>query len=262
MSLLFRVLRILFVLNGAFFGLWLQKGWRTASLYLRGLYKLYLYPHSMGSGLTLVPPVNPEEVISDAASTGVEVLHPLPRPGGMRMDELMMLCLLVRDRQPQRLVEIGTADGRTTLNLALHAPDDAEILTFDLPPKAPSAISESGPDYRQLDIAEPGGLFRGHSLASKIHPIRQDSTTFDWSPYEGTVDFVFIDGAHDYASVRKDTENALRVVRPNGVILWHDYNNPVVDDVTVWLNELCQQLPLVWFAGTTLAFLQVRQVPK
>ena len=64
-----------------------------------------------------------------------------------------------------------------------------------------------------------------------------------------------------YASVRRDTENALRVVRPGGVVLWHDYNVFSVLGVTRWLNELRMERPLVWLAGTTLACLRLPSAP-
>lgn len=67
------------------------------------------------------------------------------------------------------------------------------------------------------------------------------------------MDFVFVDGAHDYQSVRKDTENALRLLRPGGVILWHDYG--VAEGVTLCLNELAKDLPLVWLKDTAFACL-------
>lgn len=156
--------------------------------------------------------------------------------------------------QPKRLVEIGTAEGRTTINIALHSPQDSEVITLDLPPEAPSAEPESGDDYRQLGIPKPGILSKNHPLSQKIRLILADSTKFDWKPYEGSVDFVFIDGAHDYESVQKDTENAMKIVRTGGVIIWHDYG--VVDGVTRCLNELATQLPICYISGTSLAHMR------
>lgn len=39
-----------------------------------------------------------------------------------------------------------------------------------------------------------------------------------------SIDFVFIDGSHDYTSVVKDINNYLPKVAPGGVIGGHDYN--------------------------------------
>lgn len=252
-----RSLKSLFVLNLATLWLLLREGRKMAVAYMRQAYTLYLHRAFLPLRTT-VPPLLPSVVVTelfpDIDLSQVELLFPLPRPGGIALEELVIIACLVRHLKPKRLVEIGTAEGRTTLNLALHAPADAEIFTFDLPPTHLDAtVAESGLNYQQMGIPEPGCLFRNHPLADKIRLILADSTQFDWSPFEGSVDFVFIDGAHDYWSVRKDTENALRLLRPKGVILWHDYG--VVEGVTLWLNELAKDLPLVWLKDTTFACL-------
>jgi predicted O-methyltransferase YrrM len=187
--------------------------------------------------------------------TRIELLHALGRPGGVRPDELVILSALVRHLQPRRLVEIGTAEGRTTLNLVHHAPADAEVITLDLPPSAPDATLESGKDYRQMGIESPGSLIRDHPLATRIRPILADSTRFDWGPYARSVDFAFIDGDHSYEGVRQDSENLLGAMRDGGVLLWHDYG--VADGVTRHLNELARQWPVVVLAGTSLACLRL-----
>ena len=252
-----RVRRILSMLSPALFGLWITRGRKEAISFYYGTNKLYLEPAALGCNTTSVPRIGFEQLVPTEKVTGLEMLYPCARPGGVSVNELMMLCLFVRHRQPQRLVEIGTADGRTTINLALHSPQNAEIFTFDLPPEAPQAALESGPDFRQLHIPQTGNLFSQHPSGAKIRRILHDSTTFDWTPYQRSIDFVFIDGAHDLGSIRKDTENALRVVRPGGTIFWHDYNNPVVPDVTAWLNELGHRHPVKWINETTLAYLKI-----
>ena len=245
------------VFNLATLWLFLREGKKMAVAYLRQTWTLYLY-RALLPLRTTVPPLLPSASVTEQFPgidlSRVELLFPSPRPGGVSVEELVILACLVRHLQPKRLVEIGTAEGRTTLNLALHTPPEAEIFTLDLPPTHLSPVaSESGPNYRQLGIPEPGCLFRDHPLSAKIRLILADSTQFDWSPFEGSVDFVFIDGAHDYESVRQDTENALRILRPGGVILWHDYG--VADGVTLCLNEQVKRLPLVWLKDTTLACL-------
>ncbi|MFA0753532.1 MAG: hypothetical protein IMHGJWDQ_001308 [Candidatus Fervidibacter sp.] len=253
-SFLRRLSRLLFVTNPAAFWLLLREGKEMAISYLYQVWTIYLWRkflYMREDVPCLLPEGTVSEMFPDVDLTQVTLLFPLPRPGGVQTHELALLVAIVRTLQPKRLVEIGTAEGRTTINLALHSPPDAEIITLDLPPDAPGSSPESGADYRQMGIPEPGVLFRNHPLAAKIRLLLADSTKFDWSPYERSVDFVFIDGAHDYESVRKDTENALRIVREGGIILWHDYS--IFKGVTLCLNELRQRLPVVWIQGTTLA---------
>jgi hypothetical protein len=48
-----------------------------------------------------------------------------------------------------------------------------------------------------------------------------------------------------------DTGKALTMVRPGGLVLWHDYS-PECPGVFRALNELATQVPLVHIQGTTL----------
>ncbi|MEX1187615.1 MAG: class I SAM-dependent methyltransferase, partial [Bacteroidia bacterium] len=52
-----------------------------------------------------------------------------------------------------------------------------------------------------------------------------DSRSFDFTPYEGKSDLVFIDGDHHFDSVVEDTRTAFRLVSEKGIIVWHDYSN-------------------------------------
>jgi hypothetical protein len=256
-SIIRRIMRLLFVTNLAAFYLLLREGKRKAFAYLHQIWTIYIWRQALALRSThplLLPEIPIEMLYPSIDLSQIELLHPLPRAGGVRVDELVIISAIVRHLKPKRLVEIGTAEGRTTLNLALHSPQDSEVITLDLPPDASPAKPESGCDYRQMGIPEPGVLFKNHPLSQKIRLILADSTKFDWKPYEGGVDFVFIDGAHDYESVKKDTENALKIVKIGGVILWHDYG--VVDGVTKCLNEIATQLPICFISGTSLAHLR------
>ncbi|MCX7778121.1 MAG: class I SAM-dependent methyltransferase, partial [Armatimonadetes bacterium] len=171
------------------------------------------------------------------------------------MRELIIICAIVRALNPKLIVEIGTCEGRTTINMALHSPEDAQLITLDLPPDSPpqgqKGAIEGGLDYRQMGIPKPGLLFENHPLKRKIKLVLADSTKFDWTPYEGLVDLVFVDGAHDYESVAKDSENALSITKEGSVILWHDYG--VVEGVTAALNKLSERYPIKHIDGTSIA---------
>ncbi len=163
--------------------------------------------------------------------------------------ELATLCGLVRHLDAHRVLEIGTFDGGTTLNLAENLPDDGVVTTVDLPPDWRARDSNHDPG----NVPEPsmvGHKFRATTVAKRIRQVFGDSTRLDWRELGGPFDVIFIDGCHEYESVRQDTANALRVVRPGGVILWHDYGviesvSRAVDDSTVARGVLL---------GTSLAF--------
>lgn len=178
--------------------------------------------------------------------------------GNVRVSELSILCSLAADcRDNTNIIEIGTFDGRTTLNLALNSPPGCRIFSLDLPPgEIPGDIN---PGERHLAIQsghvrriEPYRTTHPDAI-SKIVLLQGNSMTFDWRPYERSCSLVFVDASHAYDYVRKDSEAALRLINPDGVIVWHDYG--VWKDVTLALETLDRErsLGLRNIRGTSLA---------
>lgn len=157
----------------------------------------------------------------------------------------------------EEIVEIGTFDGRTTLNLALNSAPQYPVFTLDLPPgRAPRFALE---EAERVLVEKPasGRHFRdaGPEWAGVTARIRQlfgDSATFDWSPHAGRAGLVFVDGSHAYNYVIADTDTALRLVANKGMVIWHDYG--VWDGVTRALEEIeaSRQLGLRHVRGTSL----------
>jgi hypothetical protein len=174
--------------------------------------------------------------------------------------ELKVLCNVVKLYQPKTLFEIGTFEGRTTLNMALNTAEDARIYTLDLP------SSELDSTQMEIEAAEvayvkktvSGARFLNHPVRTKIKQLLGDSATFDYTPYRDQMDFVFVDGSHAYDYVLSDTRKAIDLIKPTGgVILWHDYTNWL--GVQQGLNELYRQNPvfgrLKHIGGTSIVML-------
>ena len=109
--------------------------------------------------------------------------------------------------------EIGTWRGESVANLADVAP---HCVTFNLPKESIIELTHN-PLYADL-----------HSFFSKnleqVEQVYGDSQTFDFKPYLGNFDMVFVDGDHHYESVKKDTETAFKLLKgEQGIIVWHDY---------------------------------------
>ena len=189
---------------------------------------------------TLVPVTPLDEVIS--RQTALEIHDPLGAGGNVSLLELAVIGSLIHRGNPARLMEIGTLDGRTTLNMAANSAPHAAIFTLDLPDQ-PS-----------------GTCLIGHPLAAKITQISGDSTKFDWSPYNGTLDFVFVDADHTYPFVLSDSRQALKLLRDGrGTIMWHDYATWDWEGTTRALNDLYVEgqafSRLRHIAGTSLVYL-------
>lgn len=170
----------------------------------------------------------------------IEVQEPHWTDGNVSTEELIFIAKLARQYKPNRLFEIGTFDGRTTLNLACNCPPDAKVYTLDLPNENRSVkkpVASDG-DMSFVNKVATGYRFHGTDHENKITQLYGNSATFDFSPYENKMDFVFIDGAHTYEYILNDSEKALRLLRGRqGIILWHDYKW-VWDDVRKALNKL------------------------
>ena len=69
-----------------------------------------------------------------------------------------------------------------------------------------------------------GTKFRGSAMEPRVKQLFGNSLEFDFSPYERSIDLVFVDAAHDYPHGFADSRTALRLVRPGGVVLWHDFD--------------------------------------
>jgi predicted O-methyltransferase YrrM len=146
--------------------------------------------------------------------------------------ELEVITRLVKHHQPMNLFEIGTFDGRTTLNMAAHAVPDARVFTLDLPPigEQAAALQLEVGDRLFINKQRSGGRFAGSDLAHKIIQLYGDSGNFDFSPWYEKMDFIFVDG-HSYEYVLSDSQVAMMMARPDAVILWHDY---VSEGPTPW----------------------------
>jgi predicted O-methyltransferase YrrM len=186
----------------------------------------------------------------------VRIHEPISRDGNVSLLELLVISRLVAARQPELIFEIGTFDGRTTLNLAANT--KGQVLTLDLPASEidSTRLPIDPSDANYIDKPASGARFKGREEASRITQLLGDSASFDFTPWYGKVDLVFIDGAHSKEYVLNDTEKAQRLLRPGGgIILWHDYDASF-DGVTLALHELAAGgLQLARVEGTSLGIL-------
>jgi len=164
--------------------------------------------------------------------------------------EMRTVARVVATLSPSTMFEIGTYRGRTTTLLASCSPRSV-VHTLDL---APEQMLEGG-CFRELDETLIGTRFRGDPQTTpRIVQHFGDSREFDYRPFHGKVDFVFVDASHAYEAVLNDSAAALRMVRAGGAIMWDDYHPVHGPGVMQALSKLSATTPLVWIRGTRLAF--------
>jgi predicted O-methyltransferase YrrM len=171
--------------------------------------------------------------------------------------ETWVLCNLARDAS--RIFEFGTCTGKTTYLLAANAPPNARVSSLTLEPDRVAeyrAAPGDAEDARRSALSESAFasfFYRGTPEAARIEQLYGDSKQFDETGYLGACDLVFVDGSHARSYVESDGRKALRMVKPGGVVLWHDYHGPRrARGVFDTLNKLAQELPLVHLQGTSL----------
>jgi predicted O-methyltransferase YrrM len=161
----------------------------------------------------------------------------------------------------RQIFEFGTATGRTTYVLGRNAGPQARIATLTLGADRTQSYQEESADSARatsgalVESRYEQFLYSGTEVAPRVQQLFGDSKQFDETPFLKQCDLIFIDGSHAYSYVRSDTEKALRMVKPGGTVLWHDYRGPHVRgarDVYRYLNELSRQLPLKHLQGTSL----------
>ena len=180
------------------------------------------------------------------------------RSGNVTPPELAILALAAAGcRAGSEIVEIGTFDGRTTLNLALNAPPGSPLFTLDLPPDRPTRFPLAAGESQYVEKPLSGARFRQCSpslsdAARRITQLFGDSATFDWSDHYRKAALVFVDGSHAFDYARSDSTTALQLVAAGGTVLWHDYG--VWQGVTHALEELerAENLGLRHIRGTSL----------
>jgi predicted O-methyltransferase YrrM len=162
--------------------------------------------------------------------------------------EITGLLHVLAQNPPRRLLEIGTAGGGTFFLLSRVAADDALLISADLP------FGPFGgyPKWRRhLVESLVRGNQRAHVLAADSHSPETLSKVrigLDGS----RLDLLFIDGDHRYEGVKADFQMYSPLVRPGGLIGFHDIvPGPAecVGGVPVFWRELKQQYPVREFVA-------------
>jgi predicted O-methyltransferase YrrM len=224
----------------------LGRSWRRVSRRLRGVRR---------GQETRLPVAGWREIFPAGP---ILLAQPAKNQGDVNLAELSVLATAAASVSVgEEIVEIGTFDGRTTLNLAINAPAHLSVFTLDLPPEAAPKFALAPGERAFVEKPRSGRHFveagpEWRAAAARITQGFGDSATFDWSAHVGRAGLVFVDGSHAHDYVVADTETALKLLAPQGMIVWHDYG--VWEGVTRALEEIeaRRHLGLRHVRGTSL----------
>jgi len=167
----------------------------------------------------------------------------------LNANECAVLVALLRRVRPRVMVEIGIASGLTARRVLEHVPTIERYYGVDVPSDFVTTLR-----CQQSEVQHKPGRWATHDPRFRL--VLRPQGSLDVADQLEPCDAVFIDGDHSYDAVMHDSDTAGKLIKPGGVIVWHDYGNPGVE-VTGALEQLrAAGWPITHVAGTWLAFAQ------
>ena len=162
----------------------------------------------------------------------------------------------VEKKKPKVFLEIGVFHGVTARNICellyqIHK-DDFKYIGLDLFQKSDENNSELIPNtkfsnplkqfyFKYIKNEDPYSLESVRSLLKKfeknVHLIVGNSNKVLKKIDMSKIDYVFLDGGHDYETVKNDLNNCIEVINKNGTILCDDYNLSYAPGVRKAIDE-------------------------
>jgi predicted O-methyltransferase YrrM len=164
--------------------------------------------------------------------------------------EVEVIAQLVKLQKVKIALEIGTFEGYTTSVIASNI--DGVVYTVDLPEDDKNTTYLVDNDNLKYINIYKDKYYRDKDYEHRIKEVLLDSALLKKSDIDHNImDFVFIDGCHNYDYVKNDTLKALSVIAYNGLIVWHDYQE-CWSGVIKYLNELSKTFILYNIQGTSI----------
>tara|TARA_B100000886_G_scaffold240017_1_gene168310 strand:+ start:205 stop:834 length:630 start_codon:yes stop_codon:yes gene_type:complete len=171
----------------------------------------------------------------------------------------------VKQKKPKTFLEVGVFHGVTARNVCelLHKihNDNFNYIGLDLFEKSEENKSEVIPNtnfnnplkklyFQYIKKQDPYSMVAVNDLLKKfvknVHLIKGNSNKILKKIDMNKIDFVFLDGGHEYETVKNDLDNCLGVVKKSGTILCDDYNlgnapgvKKAIDEFVVFNNLNC-----------------------
>lgn len=201
----------------------------------------------------------------------------------------VILRYVFRNVRPNRHLEFGTWLGEGVLRCLEEC--DATVWTINvlrgesredgewtyaaaadesaLPmPWAETLVTDKGVWVRTDAYGMIGRKYLDAGLGGRVCQIYSESREWDTRNYpSGFFDSAFIDGGHSFDVVANDTRRAIELVKPGGLIIWHDFcpiaevtsacssTRDVVDFISTNGEELAQSFDrLFWVQPSWLLF--------
>lgn len=177
-------------------------------------------------------------------------------PGMLSLEEGLLLYRLAKKQcQKEAIVEIGSFQGRSTIFLVQALLEEKMGKIYAIDPHLGNVFKDKktfSPTYKKF-------LSNVHRFKATryIQPIRKRSLEAKRT-WKKRISLLFVDGLHDYESVRSDLKAWLPYLAENGIIACHDAFAPQSEVFQAVKEEIFQkkQLRFVSFANSIIYAIQ------
>jgi len=146
------------------------------------------------------------------------------------------MVLSCNDTDEYHFVEIGSWKGKSSTYMGVEIINSGKRIKFDCVDTWEGSKEHLDPENVSHEplLKVPNGLYNEfikniEPVKSVINPIRMPSIEASKLYEDNSLDFVFIDGAHDYFNVKQDIEHWLPKVKVGGYIAGDDYVWPPIN---------------------------------
>jgi len=144
-------------------------------------------------------------------------------PGWFTFPNLYRNAVTSSTNNQAHFVEIGSWYGQSAAFMAVEIINSKKNIKFDcIDTWAGSSEHENYEDIKNKTLYE-AFLKNIEEVKTAIEPIRMASLEAAKLYKESSLDFVFIDAAHDYTNVKNDIQAWYPKVKPGGILAGHDY---------------------------------------
>jgi len=189
---------------------------------------------------------NPEEQKMLDSLSGIEGLM-------LEKEALTLFRCCKRLPDKAKILEIGSYQGGSTLAIG-HAIAGTDIELYCLDPWSNYINQEDFTDFERSKVSDDFRIINNFIkntafIGENLRMLRGKSRAFAGLLENKGFDFIFIDGAHDYDSVRNDIKIAFSALKPGGVVCGHDFHSDG-HGVRQAVNELVGGVPAIQVKGT------------
>jgi predicted O-methyltransferase YrrM len=164
--------------------------------------------------------------------------------GGM---ECSILIDLVKSVEPKVMIEFGCNLGITAQRVLENVPTLEKYIGIDVWPNYETTLK-----CQRSEVPYVAGRYADDPRFYLLIGPTQKLSADELEP----CDAVFIDGDHSFSAVTHESKIARELIRPGGIIIWHDYQNPHVE-VTEALRSLHEDgWPIVSVKNSWLAYMR------